>query len=86
MIYWFNPDFHNPYSERYAFSVQQQLDANTYMRIAYIGAHYVKLPVQRSLNFIPSQYLSTSPIRDTNVVNLAQTFRIRSVVCFPARH
>ncbi len=69
LIYWFNPDFHNAYSERYALSVQHQLDANTYVQIAYLGAHYVKLPIQRSLNFIPSQYLSTSPVRDSVLVN-----------------
>ena len=69
LVYWFNPDFHNAYSERYAFSIQQQLGANTYMQIAYLGAHYVKLPVQRSLNFVPRQYLSTSPIRDAALVN-----------------
>jgi len=68
-IYWFNPDFRNAYSERYALSVQQQLDNNTYMQIAYVGAHYVKLPVNAYLNVIPRQYLSTSPIRDNAVVS-----------------
>jgi hypothetical protein len=48
-----------------ALSVQQQIDPNTYFQIAYIGAYYVKLPVDQSLNVIPRQYLSTSPTRDT---------------------
>lgn len=68
-VYWFNPNFRNAYSERYALSVQQQIDPNTYFQIAYIGAHYVKLPVDQSLNVIPRQYLSTSPTRDNTVVS-----------------
>jgi hypothetical protein len=68
-IYWFNPNFRNAYSERYALSVQQQIDPNTYFQIAYIGAHYVKLPIDQSLNVIPRQYLSTSPTRDNTLVS-----------------
>jgi len=70
LVYWFNPDFHNAYSERYALSVQQQLDRNTFFQVAYIGAHYVKLPVQADLNSIPRRYLSTSPVRDNNAIGL----------------
>ena len=69
-IYFFNRDFHNAYSERYALSVQHQLDQNSFIQVAYIGAHYVKLPVTRSLNSIPRQYLSTSPTRDNAVISL----------------
>lgn len=70
LVYWFNPDFHNAYSERYALSIQQQLDRNSFFQVAYIGAHYVKLPVQVDLNPIPRQYLSTSSVRDNNVIGL----------------
>lgn len=70
LVYFFNNDFHNAYSERYALSVEQQLDRNTFFQVAYVGAHYVKLPVQLDLNPIPRQYLSTSPIRDKDVVKL----------------
>jgi hypothetical protein len=69
-IYWFNNDFHNAYSERWSGSVQQAFGANTFMQIAYIGAHYIKLPVLRDLNFIPAQYLSTKPTRDANTIAL----------------
>ena len=69
-IYWFNKDFHNPYSERWSLSLQQELGANTFMQIAYIGAHYVKLPVTRDLNFIPAQYLSTKIKRDADAIAL----------------
>jgi hypothetical protein len=69
-IYWFNKDFHNAYSERWSLSMQHEFGANTFMQVAYIGAHYVKLPVTQDLNFIPSQYLSTKATRDANVIAL----------------
>jgi len=69
-VYWFNNDFHNAYSERWALSVQQEFGKNTFLQIAYIGAHYLKLPETRDLNYIPAQYLSTKPTRDNAVVSL----------------
>ena len=67
----FNQHMKNAYSERYALSLQQQLTPNTIFQLAYIGAHYVKLQVSsQPLNPVPSSYLSTSPVRDSNVVSL----------------
>jgi hypothetical protein len=66
-----NQHMKNGYSERWALSVQQQLDANTIFQLAYIGAQYLKLQVSSiPLNPIPAQYLSSSPVRDQNVVAL----------------
>ena len=73
LVYWFNKEFHNAYSERFALSMQHQLDQNTFFQVAYIGAHYVKLPVQIDLNPIPRQYLSTKATRDADVINLLST-------------
>jgi hypothetical protein len=67
----FNQNMRNGYSERFALSLQQQLDNSTVFQLAYIGAHYVKLQVSSQiLNPIPSQYLSTSAIKDPNVAAL----------------
>jgi hypothetical protein len=61
----------NGYSQRWALSVQQQIDNNTVFQLAYIGAQYVKLQVSSvPLNPIPRQYLSTSAVKDANVVKL----------------
>jgi hypothetical protein len=66
-----NQNMRNGYSERWALSVQQQIDANTVFQLAYIGAQYVRLQVSSiPLNPIPQQYLSTSPVKDPNVVAL----------------
>ncbi|MDE1177160.1 MAG: carboxypeptidase regulatory-like domain-containing protein [Edaphobacter sp.] len=67
----YNQNQRNGYSERWALSVQQQLDPNTVFQLAYIGAHYLKLQVSSQyMNPIPLQYLSKSPVRDANVVSL----------------
>lgn len=67
----FNQHMKNGYSERYALSVQQQLDANTVFQLAYIGAHYVKLQVGSvPLNPIPAQYLSQSAVKNTAMASV----------------
>jgi hypothetical protein len=66
-----NQHMKNGYSERWALSVQQQLDSNTVFQLAYIGSQYIKLQVSSvSLNPIPRQFLSTSAVKDPNVVSL----------------
>jgi hypothetical protein len=67
----FNQHMKNAYSERYALSIQQQLDNSTVFQLAYIGAHYVKLQVSSlPLNPIARQYLSTSAVKDPAVASL----------------
>ncbi|MDE1162259.1 MAG: carboxypeptidase regulatory-like domain-containing protein [Acidobacteriaceae bacterium] len=61
----------NGYSERWALSVQQQIDNDTVFQLAYIGAQYAKLQVSsQPMNPIPAQYLSKSAVRDASVVSL----------------
>ncbi len=65
-----NPNPLNPYSIRWEFSIQHQLPKNTVLEAAYIGNHAVHLPVSSSqLDFVPRQYLSTSPTRDQATIN-----------------
>jgi len=67
----FNQHMKNGYSERYALSVQQQIDDSTVLQLAYVGAHYVKLQVSSiPQNPIPQKYLSTSAVKDKNVASL----------------
>ena len=67
----FNQHMKNGYSERYALSIQQQIDNSTVLQLAYVGAHYVKLQVSSvPLNPIPQKYLSTSAVKDATVASL----------------
>ncbi len=69
-VNFMNPEMKSPYSVRWNLSLQYQLTNNLVLEAAYIGNHSVHLPVTYTqLNGIPRQFLSTSPIRDQNVIN-----------------
>jgi len=59
----------NPYSVRYHLDIQHQLPWDTVLEIGYAGNHAVHLAVNHNLNFIPNQYLSSSPVRDQATIN-----------------
>lgn len=67
-----NPNMRNPYAIRWELSVQRQLPGQMVLEVAYIGNHGVHLPINRQLDYIPRQYLSTSLVRD-NAVNTLLT-------------
>jgi len=64
-----NTQQRNPYSFRYHLDIQHQLPWDTVLEVGYAGNHAVHLAVNRNLNFIPNQYLSTSPVRDQATIN-----------------
>ncbi len=68
-VSFYNPRPLNPYSMRWNLSIQHELASNLVMELAYTGNHAVHLPIDRQLNFVPRQYLSTSPTRDQAVIN-----------------
>ncbi len=68
-ISFYNPRPLNPYSLRWDFDVQHQFGANWVVEVGYEGNHGVHLQENLNLNYIPSQYLSTSPIRNQQLVN-----------------
>ncbi|HEY1343233.1 MAG TPA: TonB-dependent receptor, partial [Bryobacteraceae bacterium] len=68
-ITFYNPNPLNPYSVRWDVSVQRQLPGNMLMELAYEGNHAVHLTVDQPMNFVPAQYLSTSPFRDQALID-----------------
>ncbi|HZS57187.1 MAG TPA: TonB-dependent receptor, partial [Bryobacteraceae bacterium] len=65
------PQEKNPYAVRWNFGIQHQLGTNTLLELVYMGNHGVHLPVAYTqLNGIPTQYLSTLPVRDTAKINV----------------
>ena len=64
-----SPQENNAYSFRYNFNIQHQLPWDTVLELGYAGNHAVHLPVNHNLDFIPNQYLSTSPVRDQATIN-----------------
>jgi hypothetical protein len=64
-----NPEMKSPYSVRWNLSLQYQLTPNLVAEVAYIGNHSIHLPVTYTqFNGVPSQYLSTSLLRDQGVI------------------
>lgn len=68
-ITFYNPRFRNPYSLRWNFSIQREILPNTVFEIGYMGNHAVRLSGARDLNFIPREFLSTSPDRDQPTID-----------------
>ncbi|MBM3766255.1 MAG: carboxypeptidase regulatory-like domain-containing protein [Acidobacteria bacterium] len=59
----------NPYMQRWSFSVQRELPAKTVLDLAYVGNRGTKLLVNRNLNAVPRQYMSTLATRDQPVID-----------------
>jgi hypothetical protein len=65
----------NPYAQRWSFGFQRELPKQFLIESSYVGNKSVRLGVQRDLNALPNQYLSTSPVRDQDRINyLSQNF------------
>lgn len=60
----------NPFNQRWSFTIQRQLPLRMVMEVGYVGNRGTQLQVDRSIDPLPRQYLSTSPERDQPVINL----------------
>lgn len=62
-------------TQRWSFGFQQELPQSFMVEASYVGNRASRLPVSRAMNFIPREYLSTSPVRDNATINfLSQNF------------
>jgi len=62
----------SPQTWRWNFNIQKTVGKDAVIEIGYIGSNATRLPETRDLNFVPNQYLSTSPTRDqANITRLA---------------
>ena len=62
-------DVKNPRNHRFSVGLQRELPWMLLVEATYVGAIGEYLPVLRQLNGIPTQYLSTSPVRDNETNN-----------------
>ena len=58
-----------PYTERWALTIQYQLHPELLLEVGYVGSHSLHLPVSENLDFTPGRYLSTSPFRDQATID-----------------
>jgi hypothetical protein len=68
-VNFFNPKPLNPYAIRWSFGFEQQLGKDLVLEALYMGNHAVHLELNRQLNFVPRQYLATSPVRDQATID-----------------
>jgi len=68
-VSFFNDRPLNPYMQRWSFSVQQEVPGRLVVEAAYVGNRGTKLAVDRQLNSVPRQYLSTSLVRDQATID-----------------
>ncbi len=67
------PNKRQPYSQRWSFAVQELLPSMILLDVSYVGNRSTHLNALRQINATPAQYLSTSPVRDTAVINFLST-------------
>lgn len=68
-VSFFNQNVRNPYMQRWQFALQRELLRNTLLEVSYVGNRGTRQRNSRSLNAVPAQYLSTSPVRDQTTIN-----------------
>ncbi len=66
---YFLPTRKAGYMQRWSFTAQRMLMNRLMLEIGYMGNRGTGLGVAEDLNPVPAQYLSTSPFRDTAVIN-----------------
>jgi hypothetical protein len=72
---FYNRNLKHGYSQRWSFGVQQTLPAQFLIDTSYVANRATRLGVERNINTIPAEYLSTSPARDQATINyLGQQF------------
>jgi hypothetical protein len=65
----------NPYMQRWMLDLQRELRKGILLDVSYVGNRGTKLLISRQLDPIPSQYLSTLPVRN-NTVNANLTANV----------
>lgn len=68
-ISYFNPTIRNAYSYRWELDLERELPGNAVFEAAYVGNHANHLQFNRSIDYLPAQYLSTLPYRDQPTID-----------------
>lgn len=71
-VSFYNPAPVSPYSLRWNVNVQRQLAKDLLVEAGYQGNRGVRLPVDVQQNYLPIQYMSSSPVRDQAAVTLLE--------------
>lgn len=64
-----NTKLRMPYLQRWSLGVQRVLPGGYLLDVTYVGSRGTAIETNRSLNYTPAQFLSTSPVRDQAVID-----------------
>ncbi|HUQ90521.1 MAG TPA: TonB-dependent receptor [Bryobacteraceae bacterium] len=68
-ISYFNPNPVTPYMQRWQLTIQHELPSRVLLDFGYVGNRGTKLEINRNIDALPNQWLSTSPVRDDDRIN-----------------
>jgi carboxypeptidase family protein/TonB-dependent receptor-like protein len=68
-VTFFWPDLRSAYEQRWSLNVQHELPNRVLLDVGYVGNRGTGLGMSQSLNNVPAQYLSKSPVRDQATIN-----------------
>jgi hypothetical protein len=66
---FYNTEGQIPYTARWSSNIQTMLPGQFLLEVGYVGSKTIRLFVDRDINAIPNQYLSTSAVRDQAAIN-----------------
>jgi len=68
-ISFFPVQVRNDYAVRWDLDIQRNLPGNILFEVGYVGAHLARLPVSKSLSYVPASYLPVDQTWDTAMTN-----------------
>ena len=68
-ITFFWPDLKSAYEQRWSLDIEHELPGRLLLDVGYVGNRGTGLGFSQSLDNIPAQYLSKSPVRDQTTIN-----------------
>jgi hypothetical protein len=68
-VNFYNPVGRVPYTTQWGLNTQTMLPGQFLLEVGYVGTKSIKLMVDRDLNALPNQYLSTLPERDQKTID-----------------
>jgi hypothetical protein len=68
-ISFYAPQVRNDYAVRWDLDIQHNLPWNTLAEISYVGSHLARLPVSKSLSYVPASYLNVGQSRNAADIN-----------------
>lgn len=68
-VAYVNRSLDQPRTTRWNFNIQREVAKDLLLEIGYMGSKATGLPINRNINYVPAQFLSTSQVRDQATID-----------------